>query len=93
MHGKGHANLNRNSHNNVFSEQLIKQGQTLYRLGLSDITSKFRTVAIFVILKLQATFHAVCTGKYRQKLSLAFAFNPKGYFILKSTKITQTKVP
>jgi hypothetical protein len=42
----------------IFLEELITEILTQYRLDLSDITCKFRTVATFVIIKIQATFHA-----------------------------------
>lgn len=71
------------------SEELMTEILTPYRLDLSDVTCNFRTVAIFVIIKLQAKFHTHFTGKCIDRLPTTFHFpscnssyviicNPKG---------------
>jgi uncharacterized membrane protein YphA (DoxX/SURF4 family) len=41
-------------------------------LNLSDITSKFRTIAMFVITGLKTTFLAWCVGMFTIYLSTKF---------------------
>jgi hypothetical protein len=45
-------------------EKLISHVQNLCPLNLSDMTSKFRTVAIFIIVYVQTVTHTQCVAMF-----------------------------